>query len=166
VNIQDITDNEGLWNFKSRILKEYWAGYFYANNWRVMRYSEVLLLDAEAQLESGNTAKALEYLNEVRDRAQAPEATSVTLEDIQRESRIELCFEGHRFQNLVRWGLAATKLAHKGEKNPLLKTDGTVEWETYNNAGECGFVAGKHELLPFPATEVSVNPNITQNPKW
>ena len=163
----DITDNEGLWNFKTRILKKYWAGYFYANDWRIMRYSEVLLLDAEAQLQGGNPAKAAEYLNVVRNRAKAPHASSVTLEDIQRESRIELCFEGLRFQNLVRWGLASKKLSAKGTKNPILKTDGSVGWEVYNeNAAECGFKEGKHELLPFPATEIAVNPNIKQNPKW
>ncbi len=167
VNIMDITDNEGLWNFKTRILKKYWAGYFYANDWRIMRYSEVLLLDAEAQLQGGNPAKAAEYLNVVRNRAKAPHASSVTLEDIQRESRIELCFEGLRFQNLVRWGLASKKLSAKGTKNPILKTDGSVGWEVYNeNAAECGFKEGKHELLPFPATEIAVNPNIKQNPKW
>ena len=46
--ILEITDNEGYWNFKYRILKSLWAGYFYANNTRVMKYNEVLLLAAEA----------------------------------------------------------------------------------------------------------------------
>ncbi len=165
-NIMDITDNEGLWEHKHRILASHWAGYFYACNWRVMRYAEVLLLAAEANFNSGKTDKAVTYFNEVRTRAQAPTVSSLTMEDIKRETRLELCFEGHRFQNLIRWGDAATKLAKKGEKNPVLRTDGTVEWESYNKAGECGFKTGKHELLPFPATEIAVNTNIDQNKGW
>ena len=44
--------------------------------------------------------------------------------------------------------------------------DGTVTWDRYHDNTECGFKVGKHELLPFPATEMNVNPNMTQNPGW
>ena len=55
---------------------------------------------------------------------------------------------------------------HNGEKNPVLHPDGSVSWDSFNKAGECGFKAGKHELLPFPANELYVNENIKQNPGW
>lgn len=167
-NTMLITDNEGYWNFKYRILKSLWAGYFYANNTRIMKYSEVLLLAAEANLKSGNAAKAKDYINRIRVRAQAPTISgTVTLDQIKTESRLELCWEGQRFENLIRWGDAATLLTSKGQQNPALQTDGSVNWTSYNSdAAKCGFKVGKHELLPFPETEMSVNPNMIQNPNW
>lgn len=166
-NIMEITDNEGYWCYKYRILSQYWAGYFYANNIRVMKFNEVLLLAAEAHVRGNYEAdKAVEYFNRIRTRAQAPTVSSVTFEDIKRELRLETCFDGCRYQNLIRWGDAATELAHNGEQNPALQPDGTVTWQRYNDNTECGFKVGKHELLPFPATEMNVNPNMTQNPGW
>ena len=88
------------------------------------------------------------------------------MDEIKTESRLELCFEGQRFENLVRWGDAPAVLGHNGEKNPVLHPDGSVTWDSYNKAGDCGFKAGKHELLPFPADEIYVNENIKQNPGW
>ena len=132
-----------------------------------MKYNEVLLLAAEAYLQSGDAGKATEYINQIRTRAKAPVITgTVTLDQIKTESRLELCFEGQRFENLIRWGDAASVLATRGQKNPTLKTDGSVIWTSYNEASECGFKVGKHELLPFPESEMSVNPNMVQNPNW
>ncbi len=166
-NHMEITDNEGYWNYKYRILRSIWAGYFYANNTRIMRYGEVLLLAAEAHLQSGNVAKATEYVNQVRTRAKAPLiAGAVTMDQIKTESRLELCFEGQRYLNLIRWGDAPTELAYKGKSNPALQVNGSVTWKSYNESNECGFKAGKHEVFPFPATEMSVNPNMVQNPGW
>lgn len=170
-NIMIITDNEGYWFYKYRILKELWAGYFYANNNRVMKYNEVLLLAAEAHFQSGDAAgkvKATDYINLIRTRAQAPTISgTVTMDEIKTESRLELCNEmGQRFENLLRWGDAASKLATKGQQNPNLQTDGSVTWESLNDAAVCGFKVGKHELLPFPANEMSVNPNMVQNLGW
>jgi hypothetical protein len=88
------------------------------------------------------------------------------MDQIKTESRLELCFEGQRFENLVRWGDAATVLADQGKRNPALQTDGSVKWTSYNDPSDCGFKTGKHELLPFPDTEMSVNPNMVQNPGW
>lgn len=167
-NIMEITDNEGYWFYKYRILKSLWAGYFYANNTRIIKYNEVLLLAAEAYLQSGNAAKATEYINLIRTRAQAPTISgTVTIDQIKTESRLELCFEGQRLENTIRWGDAATLLAKKGQQNPSLQTDGSVKWTSYNSdATKCGFKVGKHELLPFPETEMSINPNMVQNSGW
>lgn len=167
-NNQKITDNEGLYGFKYRTLKSIWAGYFYANNTRVMKYNEVLLLAAEAYLQSGNAAKATTYINMIRARAKAPTISgTVTMDQIKTESRLELCYEGQRYENLQRWGDAATILASKGTKNPALQVDGSVAWEVYNTeASKCGYKVGKHELFPFPSTEMNVNPNMVQNPGW
>ena len=54
------------------------------NNTRAMRYAEVLLLAAEASLQSGNASKAAGYVNKVRDRAQLPALGSVSMDDIKK----------------------------------------------------------------------------------
>lgn len=128
-----------------------------------MKFNEVLLLSAEAHFQNGDQATAIKYINQIRDRAKAPEVASLTMDDIKTESRLELYLEGQRYENLIRWGDAATALEHNGEKNPALEADGTVKWTSYNKAGECGFVKGKNELWPFPAEEINVNHNMKQN---
>lgn len=161
--------NEGYFNWKLRALKEEvitdMGGWniLVCTNWRFMRYAEVLLLAAEANLES-NSGKALEYINKVRTRARLTPLGSVTLEDIKQEKRFELCFEGTRFMDLVRWGDAANVLANQGKQVLGLNTDGTtlVEYES----SKSGFVAGKHEHLPIPAKEILLNSAIKQTPGW
>jgi hypothetical protein len=75
-------------------------------SWPVIRYADVLLLYAEALNESGNTPGALLALQQVRTRAGL--TTDLTLDQaatrtaVQKERRIELCFEGHRWWDLIR----------------------------------------------------------------
>ena len=130
-----------------------------------MRFAEVLLMAAEACLESGDSSNALAYLNRVRQRAQLPALTAVTLDDIKKEKQCELWMEGCRYQDLIRWGDAARVLSTRGQVRPALLPDGTVKWDLQQNAS-AGFKTGKHELLPFPATEMNVNRNMKQNPGW
>ena len=84
---------------------------------------------------------------------------------LQKEKRLELCFEGTRFQDLTRWGIAYDKLKDCGKQMAYLQTDGTVTYRDLNNI-EYGFKKGKNELLPFPAVELRVNSNIKQNPGY
>jgi hypothetical protein len=167
--ITGLHGNEGYFNWKMRFLNseitvslggwDVWVQI----NWRYMRYAEVLLLASEANLETNN-ANALKYINEVRSRAKLNPLGSVTLEDIKKEKRFELCFEGARFLDLVRWGDAYDVLKNQGKEVMVFKTDETTAVEYSNPNG--GFVQGKHELLPFPAQERLLNSNINQNPGW
>lgn len=115
-----------------------------ATNYRAIRFSDVLLLAAEAHNETGNDTQALTYLNRVRSRAGLPAETatgSELAEAIFTERRLELAGEGHRFFDLVRKGKA-------GEFIP-------------------GFVVGKHELFPIPLLEIELAGNIwEQNPGY
>lgn len=164
--------NEGYWNWKNRFLKEeVISSYGYGgwnvwikNQWRAMRYAEVLLMAAEANFQSGDTDKALEEINLIRERAGETAATSVTMDMIKNEKRFELCFEGCRWLDLVRWGDAATVLADQGKVIYGFNDQGEVFQAGTNATG--GFQSGKHELLPIPETELLVNPNIQQNPGW
>ncbi|MDR2809295.1 MAG: RagB/SusD family nutrient uptake outer membrane protein [Tannerellaceae bacterium] len=132
-------------------------------NFRITRYADVLLMAAEAhnRKPSPDDAKALSYVNRVRARAQMPDLTSTgdkLFEDMKQERRFELAFEFVRYQDLIRWGDAAKVLADKGKRIP--RGDGT-----YFEFPDAGFKE-RHWLLPFPESEMNVNPNLTQNPGW
>lgn len=161
--------NEGLFNWKGRVRKAQMpaAGYGFAdnNNIRIMRYAEVILLAAEANFDNGNTAEALKDLNMIRRRAKLADKTSITLDDIKNEKRLELCFEGVRFQDLLRWGEGEKYMANQGENCPLLDSNGNVTYKNYNTAGTYGFKS-RNNLLPFPSTEMELNSNIVQNAGW
>ncbi len=72
------------------------------------RYAEILLIAAEASMELGDQPSAVEYINQVRNRAGIQPLESVTLNDIVQERRVEFAFENQRFWDLKRW-----RLAHK-----------------------------------------------------
>ena len=118
------------------------------NNYRAIRYADVLLMAAEA-LNRGNIddAKARGYLNLVRRRAFGDlnhdiSSSGAALTDfIWAERRVELVGEGHRFFDLVRTGKAAQEIT--------------------------GFTANKHELFPIPIEEIQfANGNWAQNPGY
>lgn len=122
------------------------------NNYRFIRYADVLLMYAECLNATGKTNDAYQYVNRVRLRAGlAPLATGKSqqafLTQIKHERLLELSGEGHRFNDLKRWGDLVPTLSSKDPG--------------FNN-----FVKGKHELLPIPQRDLDINPNMTQNPNW
>jgi len=160
--------NEGYFYWKGQSLKDdvitdmtYFQGGQYINL-KIMRYAEVLLMAAEANLQAGKNDKALQYINEVRTRAQETPLTSVTLNDIKTEKRLELCLECIRYQDLVRWGDAKTAMGSQGKEIPAFTTDG-IQWNWQNTT--YGF-QDKNYLLPIPLKELELNPNMQQNPGW
>lgn len=160
--------HEGYFMWKNRALKEdciYDASYFQALqyiNLRVMRYGEVLLMAAEAHVLGGSKDKALKYINLIRTRVHLSELASVTLDDVKKEKRLEMCLESVRYQDLVRWGDAETVLGNQGKEVPSFSTIG-VEFQFKNST--YGFKA-KHKLLPIPRKELELNPNMKQNKDW
>lgn len=123
-------------------------------NIRVIRYSDIILLDAEAKNELGKSAEALPLLNQVRKRARGtnnfilPDVTvtdqSQLREKIYKERRVELAMEQQRWFDLKRWGRAA---------------------DVMHAVGKTNFVAGKHELLPIPQSEIDLT-GWDQNPQY
>ncbi|MGB1451080.1 MAG: RagB/SusD family nutrient uptake outer membrane protein, partial [Marinirhabdus sp.] len=115
------------------------------NNYRSIRYADVLLMAAEAHNEgTGNDGVALTYVNQVRQRAGLGDLSvtgSDLLQAIYLERRLELVGEGHHFFDLVRTGRAAQQIE--------------------------GFMNGKHELFPIPAIEIQLAGNRwEQNPGY
>ena len=160
--------NEGYFFWKNQSYKDdcvtdmsfFQAGQFI--NLKIMRYAEVLLLAAEAQLQAGNSGKALQYINEIRTRAKETPLTSVSLNDIKTEKRLELCCECIRYQDLVRWGDAKSAMGNQGKDVPAFTTSG-IQWNWQNTV--YGF-QDKHNLLPIPLKELELNPNMEQNTGW
>lgn len=168
--------NEGVFMWKRRFTSAEGPITFFAsyNNNRWMRYAEVLLLAAEANLMAGNQSEADACLNEVRTRAQLPNKTA-TLEAIKLEKRLELCSEFTRYQDIIRWGDAEGLLKDQGIHSPLLINKSNspdepdnvvVEYIQYNtDPSRYGFKP-RHYRLPIPATEMRLNPNMVQNEGW
>jgi len=105
-----------------------------------IRLADTYLMEAEALVRGGNPAAAQVWLDKVRERV-GLQPVPATLDNIYYERRVELATEGHRFFDLVRTGKAAEVLAFKG------------------------FVAGKHEILPIPLSELG-NTKLKQNPGY
>ncbi len=140
-------------------------------NWPGMRYSEVLLIYAEACLGAGtNTAEGLSAINEVRSRAGISTLGAYTLQDVKDERRAELVSEGVRFRDLIRWGDAATETAGLAEYQYRFEgyVEGTTDYLVTPTAIPewSNFVVGRDELNPFPYSERLLNPNLMQNPNW
>ena len=117
-------------------------------NYNLMRYADFLLLYAEALNETGQTNQALQYVNQIRNRVGMPMLSGLdqgqTREAIQNERKWELGLEGHRFFDLVRWGIAGEVI----------------------RANNRPFIDGVHELMPIPLNELDLNPAMTQNPGY
>jgi hypothetical protein len=153
-----------------------------ANNYRMIRYSHVLLWLAEIAVEKGDLEGARGYVNQIRTRAAKP-AGWVKLPDgtpaanylintypatwtdpvvarkaVQFEERLEFAMEGHRRFDLVRWGIA----------DQTLNAYYTVEGTKRSYLKGVQFVKGKHEYFPIPLQEilnsqVGGQPTLTQN---
>lgn len=130
-------------------------------NWPLYRYSDVLLMLAEALNETGKPAEALPYLNMVRTRAFGAGKGQITITDpaglraiIAKERRSELLFENKRWQDLIRTGQAVAVMNAYGAKNkamfPFLLP------QTY-------MVTPNRLLYPIPLREINLNPLLVQN---
>ena len=151
-------------------------------NYHVMRFADVLLMHAEAALETGDLSTALTNVNVVRNRAKtsnyvqaagggnaanyviAPYLSSdfSTQEDARKalrfERRLEMGMEGHRYFDIVRWGDTSTRMNeyvdNESRTNPQF-------------GSEAGTWSSKHNNWPIPITAIDGSGGIlTQNPDW
>ena len=125
------------------------------NNNRYVRYADVLLLYAEALNAQGQTTAAYPFVDQVRTRAGLPTLTTAFpglsqqafLTQLKHERITELSGEGHRFEDLARWGDLGPALAGR-------------------DPGFANFKIGKDEFLPIPQYDLDVNPKLKQNPGY
>ena len=144
-------------------------------NWYILRYTDVLLLYAEALNEwtGAPTPAAYDAVNQVRRRGfdlpvNEPSAeadlpagldTEAFRQAVRRERSYELAFEGHRRFDLIRWGIYAQTV---DETDTKLR-----RWYSEASYGAISFTKkGKHELFPIPQRDLDLMTKFKQNPGW
>jgi hypothetical protein len=160
------------------------------NDLVMLRYAEVLLNYAEAKEMLGQLTQADldKSINLLRDRvgmvhmklSQLPAGSDIRTE-IQRERRIELFFEGHRYFDIIRWkqghilgeDLLGVNKRWLDQSRLAVDLDKDLTWQTKDGQQylliETGrtFNPDKHYLLPIPFKQMQLNPNLApQNPGW
>jgi starch-binding outer membrane protein, SusD/RagB family len=126
-------------------------------NIRLLRYADIVLMNAEAALQTGSPGLAVISLNMVRQRARRSSTNPAVLPDVEfttaealreaiwYERRAELAMEHDRFWDLVRQGRAAEVLQEAGK----------------------GFTSGRNELMPIPQQQIDASGGVlTQNPGY
>jgi len=142
-------------------------------NFPILRYSDVLLMYAEASNEvSGAPSKAAyDAVKAVRDRAGIAtkdfseySSKEAFRQFVRNERARELCFEATRRYDLIRWGIYADEMRKLSEQaaDPRWSSDGS---STYC-AQIGGRIQDKHIILPIPDLELGVNSLLHQNPLW
>ena len=134
-------------NLYKKDIENLWSGI----NMRTIRYADILLMMAEVELEAGNVAGALGYINQVRARPSVdmpPIATTNSAEAFEalvRERQVELVSEQVRYRDVRRW-LNNGKLTD----NPIA-------------ADIPGGIPSSYDLLPIPQQEIDNNPSLSQS---
>jgi hypothetical protein len=157
-----------------------WTRGYATMNYNIMRFADVLLMAAEAEIEAGSLAKALEYVNLVRARAANPagfvkkggvnEANydialytsfadkTAAQKAVRMERLLELATEGHRFFDLVRWGIDVPTLnAYLAHEAKILVTK--FGGATYQ---------ATDKYLPIPQQQIDIQGTsvLKQNPGY
>lgn len=138
-------------------------------NWYVLRYADLLLLYAEALNESqGPTETAHAALNLVRRRAFGDQKHDLSnlsqdglREAIRNERSYELCFEGHRKCDLIRWGIYYSTIRQTAQDIVDWSATTKSSYLIYDYTRE-----GRNELMPIPQTQLDLMPKFKQNPGW
>jgi hypothetical protein len=161
-----------------------WTNGLTATNYKIMRFADVLLMAAEAEVEVGSLEKARAYVNRVRTRANAAHVKDAGGNDaatyvintypgswtdknmarnaVRFERKLELAMEGHRFFDLVRWGIADQAI------NAFLTYEKTKLASGY---GSASFTKGKNEYFPVPQRQIDLETSggtsaLSQNPGY
>ena len=146
---------------------------FTSINFPLMRYSDVLLMIAEAENEANAVPTTLAYncLNDVRSRAGIATIAEGSLDKdgfrqaVKDERAMELCFELTRRHDLIRWGEFVTNM-----KEIPVKYNDSKTWKQINVNPVLDYfsnVEEKYNYFPIPDQEMSVNKKITENnPGW
>jgi hypothetical protein len=132
------TLNNPRYNYKayqSRIAETFTDRSQSGKNLRVLKYSDILLIRAEAGFHIGSTGDALDQVNAIRHRAGLTDATGVTLQSIWNERRHEMAMEHDRWFDIIRTGQALSAMAADGKT----------------------FIVGTHELFPIPQEQITAS---------
>lgn len=159
-------------------------GPFYSSpmNRKELRYAEILLWKAEALIELDRESEALPLINQIRERAKNSTDMLIDIagkpvsnyfiglyedgvnctwdnefarEALRRETRLEFAMEGHRFFNLMRWGIAEN----------VINKYFTYESQLRNYLANAHFTSGRDEFVPIPYAQIQFSEGLyVQNP--
>jgi hypothetical protein len=116
-----------------------------AKNLRILKYSDILLIRAEAASHLGFDGEAKDRVNQIRERAGLADLTSVALADVLKERHLEMAMEHERWFDLVRTGQAQAAMAANGKT----------------------FIPGVQEVFPIPQSEITKSGGmLQQNPGY
>ena len=139
------TLNNPRYNYKayqSRIAETFTDRSQSGKNLRILKYSDILLIRAEAAFHIGNLGEATAQVNMIRNRAGLPDALAITLQSIWNERRWEMAMEHDRWFDIVRTGQAQAAMAANGKT----------------------FIVGTHEVFPIPQEQITASGGrLTQN---
>jgi hypothetical protein len=113
-----------------------------SNDFPIFRYADALLMKAEAAWRQGKSAVALQFVNQVRERANVAPLTALDPDILLAERGRELFAEGHRRSDLIRFGKYNDAWWEKAQSAPF------------------------RNLFPIPENQLQANPNLTQNPGY
>ena len=159
-----------------------WTRGYATMNVPIIRFGDLLLMAAEAEIQAGSLDKGMALINRVRARAADPAgwvmeydgsgpaanyeismyssfaSKDVAMKALKAERLLELAQEGHRFWDLVRWGDAATFI-----NGVYLPFDSKL---LVTKFGGAKFTAGKSEYMPIPQAQLDIQPALSQNPGY
>lgn len=142
-----------LYKWKSNISQ--WGGG--TDNTILLRLADIMLLKAEALNQLGQTTQAIPLVNQIRARVKLPAITATAQTDVAlailNERRMELAFEGNRWNDLLRYGKQYTITLMKSQVDPFGKP------LNYN-------ITQNSLLFPVPFNEIQLDGNLSQNPGY
>lgn len=163
-------------------VRKYWDKTYRSNllsglNPIVIRYADILLMNAEAKAELGELDEQSwnATIKQIRERAGFPkDGPAVTypsnlskdelIEVVRQERRSELAMEGHRYKDIIRWKIAEDVMngwCHGFRTEAVVGAD-----DGYIRIEQRQFDPVKHYLWPIPQAERDLNKNLSQNPNW
>jgi hypothetical protein len=143
------------------------GGWASGDDYYLIRLADIILLKAEAQNELGNTTEAIATLNLVHKRVGLDALSNIHSQSemktaVLNERRLELAFEGQRWDDLIRNGVATAVMQALNEYT--YTCDGGVLGSPVKM--DYSHVTPNHWILPIPQLEMDANPNLVQNPGY
>lgn len=158
-----LSDSRSI-NFTSILSGQYWIE---------MRLAEIYLIRSEANARLGNYSAAYEDLNTIRSRVGLPSLDMTSdwesyLEDLSKERICELGLEGHRWYDLIRWGISQEVL--DGSRLHAIRItvneDGSCTYDRVECDTQDRLFPERMNIFPIPITEIRNNSLCTQNELW
>lgn len=156
----DVKDDVSHPIYFKKYAEDFDLSFYNGINIHLMRYADVLLMQAEALNEDNQTGLALDLVNEVRARSNAAALVGLSQAELRTQIRhherpVELAMEYTiRWFDLYRWS--------KGANPEAISTTLTNHLKPFAS----NFVDGKHDVFPIPLSDTNINENLVQNPGY